>query len=69
MDRQRLRHAFDPRRRAEQMQQAEALLLQDLPLIPLYHYTTQHLVSPAIDGWVDNVMDIHPSRYLRKHAH
>jgi len=59
---------LDPRHRAEQMQQAEALLLQDLPLIPIYHYTTQHLVSPAIDGWVDNVMDIHPSRYLQKRA-
>lgn len=47
----------DPERRATLMQQAEAKLLEDLPFIPLYYYTTQHLVSPSIEGWQDNVMD------------
>ncbi len=57
---------INPDRRAELMQQAEAKLLEDLPFIPLYYYTTQHLVSPSIEGWQDNVMDVHPSRFLRK---
>jgi oligopeptide transport system substrate-binding protein len=43
---------------------AEALLLNDFPVIPLYHGTTRHLVSPKIRGWKDNFMDVHPSRYL-----
>ncbi len=60
-------NSLDPTKRAELMQQAEALLLADLPLIPIYYYTTQHLVSPRIEGWEDNVMDVHPSRFLRKH--
>ena len=50
--------------RAELMQKAEEILLKDLPIIPIYHYTTQHLVSPRVKGWVDNVMDVHPTRFL-----
>ena len=50
--------------RAKLMQKAEGILLQDLPIIPIYHYTTQHLVSPRVKGWKDNVMDVHPTRFL-----
>ena len=50
--------------RAGLMQKAEGILLKDLPIIPIYHYTTQHLVSPRVKGWTDNVMDVHPTRHL-----
>jgi oligopeptide transport system substrate-binding protein len=56
----------DTKKRADYMQQAERILLADMPLIPIYYYTTQHLLSSKIKGWKDNVMDIHPSRYLSK---
>jgi oligopeptide transport system substrate-binding protein len=56
----------DSQKRIELMQQAERILLADMPLIPIYYYTTQHLLSPDLKGWKDNVMDIHPSRYLTK---
>jgi oligopeptide transport system substrate-binding protein len=56
----------DTAKRAELMQKAEQILLEDVALIPIYHYTTQHLVSEKIVGWQDNVMDIHPSRLLKK---
>lgn len=52
-------------KRAELMQSAEKLLLAEMPLIPVFYYTTQHLVSDKVVGWQDNVMDIHPSRYLQ----
>lgn len=54
----------DATKRREDLQQAEQVLLTDMPIIPIYHYTTQHLVNPKISGWVDNVMDIHPTQYL-----
>jgi oligopeptide transport system substrate-binding protein len=54
----------DHQKRAGLMQQAEKILLADMPLIPIYYYTTQHLVKPTIKGWKDNVMDVHPSRFL-----
>ena len=56
----------DQQKRAVLMQKAEQILLDEMPLLPVYFYTTQHLVSPKIKGWKDNVMDIHPSRYLSK---
>ena len=58
----------DATKRAKLMQKAEQILLEDAALIPIYHYTTQHLVSEKIMGWQDNVMDIHPSRLLKKHT-
>jgi oligopeptide transport system substrate-binding protein len=54
----------DAKKRAEALEQAERVLLSDMPIIPVYHYTTQHLVSPAITGWMDNVMDVHQTQYL-----
>jgi oligopeptide transport system substrate-binding protein len=56
----------DSKKRVEFMQSAERLLLADMPLIPIYYYTTQHLIHSDLKGWEDNVMDIHPSRYLSK---
>jgi oligopeptide transport system substrate-binding protein len=56
----------DSKKRTDLMQQAERILLADMPLIPIYYYTTQHLLSSDLKGWEDNVMDIHPSRYLYK---
>ena len=50
--------------RAELMQRAERLMLSEMPIIPIYFYTTQHMVSRRVTGWVDNVMDVHPTRYL-----
>lgn len=46
------------------LNQAEALLLQEMPAIPLYYYVSRHLVNPEIHGFIDNVRDIHLSRYL-----
>jgi oligopeptide transport system substrate-binding protein len=50
--------------RMEILQRAEAQLIQDMPVIPLYYYVSRHLVSPAVRGFENNVRDIHLSRYL-----
>ena len=50
--------------RMELLQRAESLIMQDMPLIPLYYYVSRHLVSPRVGGFVDNVRDVHLSRYL-----
>lgn len=46
------------------LNQSEALLLQEMAAIPLYYYVSRHLVNPEVRGFVDNVRDIHLSRYL-----
>jgi oligopeptide transport system substrate-binding protein len=44
------------------LRQAEALLLSELPILPLYIYTQVRLVSPRVCGWHDNLLDQHPYR-------
>jgi oligopeptide transport system substrate-binding protein len=46
------------------MREAETLMLADLPVIPIYHYTSKNLVSPRVQGWVDNAKDRHRTRWL-----
>ena len=46
------------------LQQAETLLMRDMPVIPLYYYVSRHLVRPGVSGFHDNVRDVHLSRYL-----
>jgi oligopeptide transport system substrate-binding protein len=55
--------------RMRELEQAESRLLEFLPVIPLYHYVSRHLVKPGIGGYADNVRDIHLSRYLRAESH
>jgi oligopeptide transport system substrate-binding protein len=46
------------------VEQAEALLMRDTPVIPLYYYVSRHLVKPSVRGYQDNPRDVHLSRYL-----
>lgn len=38
------------------LQDAEALLLEDLPLIPVYFYTRKYLKRPEVKGYIPNVL-------------
>ena len=51
------------------LQDAEARLLETLPIIPLYYYVSRHLVRPEVKGFADNIRDVHLSRYLNKEPH
>ncbi len=54
-----------PAKRRELLQSAEAVLLRDHPVIPLYFYVNKHLVKPEVEGWYDNVMNVVYSKDLR----
>ena len=54
----------DPDRRRMFLEEAERVLLDDHPVIPLYYHVSKHLVSPKVDGWQDNVLDFHYSQHL-----
>jgi oligopeptide transport system substrate-binding protein len=43
-------------------------MLEDYPIAPLYFYVSKHLVSPAVQGFHGNVLDQHPSRFLKINA-
>jgi oligopeptide transport system substrate-binding protein len=51
--------------RMQELQLAEARLLEFMPVIPLYHYVSRHLVKPGVGAYANNIRDIHLSRYLR----
>ena len=56
----------DPKIREQKMQAAEAILMSDMPILPLYFYTSKALVAPNISGWKDNIANVHPSHYLAR---
>jgi oligopeptide transport system substrate-binding protein len=58
--------ALDPDEQMRLYAAAEAALLEDAAIAPLYFYVSKHLVSASISGFESNVFDRHPSRYLEK---
>ncbi len=60
-----LRRTTDPVAAQRLALAAEAELMAAQPIIPLFYYTSKHLVSPEIAGFVENSLDHHPSRLLR----
>ncbi len=54
----------EPDARVEKMREAERILMEDAPILPLYFYTSRALVSPRVIGWKDNAVNVHPSRHL-----
>ena len=50
----------DPAVRFEYFQQAEAILLDEMPFIPIYFYVRSLLINESVQGWHPNVLDYHP---------
>lgn len=50
--------------RAQILKEAETLLLEEVPVIPILYYTANSLVSPSLEGWEDNVMNVHGTRWM-----
>lgn len=55
--------------RRARLEEAERLLMRDLPVLPIYVYVSKHLVKPWVAGWQDNSYDYHYSKDLRVLAH
>lgn len=55
--------------RAEYLQEAERIFLEDLPVMPLYFYATTRLVKPWVAGLGQNIMNHNHSKDLRILAH
>lgn len=54
----------DPAARTKELQDAEATFLADQPMIPIYHYTNQHLISKKLAGYNDNLLGYNLTRYM-----
>jgi oligopeptide transport system substrate-binding protein len=54
----------NPEERNKVLHDAEQAFLDDLPIIPIYHYTNNYLIADKVQGWVDNVLGYQLTRYL-----
>ena len=59
----------DAAKRFQLFRQAESILNQDAPTIPVYFWENARLVKPYVKGWQPNVMDRIMSRYIYILAH
>jgi oligopeptide transport system substrate-binding protein len=55
--------------RAARLEEAERILLADMPVMPLYFYVSMHMVKPWIGGYTPNIMDhaYHKDFFVLKH--
>lgn len=49
----------DTAKRFALLKQAEDIVLEDLPIVPIYFYTRKYLQSPEVKGYVPNVLGYH----------
>ena len=59
----RAENTADPDMRFEILVEAENILLRDLPVIPIYWYTTNYLIRPEVQGWDPLLLNNHPYKY------
>tara|TARA_B100000035_G_C21028558_1_gene567284 strand:- start:1381 stop:2973 length:1593 start_codon:yes stop_codon:yes gene_type:complete len=45
-------------------EQAEKILIDELPVIPLYTYTRTYLLSERVKNWQKNILDTNPYQFL-----
>lgn len=50
----------DSARRLAELAAAEAILMEELPIIPIYFYVTTSMVRPYVRGYYRNITDTHP---------
>lgn len=50
--------------RADLMERAEAVLLEELPIIPIYWYTKAYLRDDRIQGWGTSLLGKQPYKYM-----
>ena len=56
----------NPEERMKLLAEAEKVLVDELGNLPLLFYSFHNIVSSKLKGWEENVMDVHPSRFVTK---
>ncbi len=57
---------LEAERRAALLASAEEILLREAPIAILYFRTTTNLFNRDWEGYYDNILDIHPLKYMRR---
>ena len=54
----------DQAARLKTLAEAEAILLDQTPVIPIFYYASVKLKKPFVEGWYDNPLDQHPAKFM-----
>lgn len=54
----------NPQTRLDLLAKAEKILLDEMPLIPLYYYASVKLRKPYVVGWYETPLDQHPLKFV-----
>ena len=54
----------DPSARLRLLEQAETLFLSEMPIIPVYWYTTNYLLHTSVKGWHPLLLNNHPYKFV-----
>lgn len=54
----------DAAHRNELFEEANRLLAEEMPVLPLYYYSDLNLVHTSVKGWYDNAMHFHPLKHV-----
>lgn len=57
----------DDTKRAILLKEAEAYLIDQAPIVPVYFYALSYLKKPWVEGWYPNLTDEHPFKYVWIH--
>lgn len=55
----------DSAKRMQLLQQAEAIWIEEMPVIPIYFYQSINIISPKLEGFFPTPQDKHPLHLLR----
>jgi oligopeptide transport system substrate-binding protein len=61
---ERAERSASPPARDSLLRQAEQILLDEAPIIPIYHYSHVFLIRPSVHGWFPTLLDHHPYKYV-----
>ena len=55
----------DASKRFELLQNAERILMDEMPILPIYFYVSKNMVKPHVRGFYNNLQDVHPLWAMR----
>jgi oligopeptide transport system substrate-binding protein len=50
----------DTAKRMQILHQAETILMDELPILPIYFRVSRNIARPYVKGWYPNLLDLHP---------
>lgn len=54
----------DQNERFRIFREAEHILLDELPILPIYIYTNVYLIQPTVKNWTSNLLNMHSYKYI-----